>query len=156
MYKMYVVETFVVGFALDPVSKVWGLTSDDGLEWSWEKEPALEYSEDFEGDGKTKFVDGVSEIEIVPFGNQWLMFYMANSELYVAKSDVLGNDWKKFGVLGIDVGDITIINLGSARTGDDQFLVYGEQKKVPEEAGARVEATTVGKNWISSFVLTVS
>ena len=95
-------------------------------------------------------------MEVVPFGNQWLMFYTANSELFVAKSDNGVNGWKKFGAVGIEIVDVTIINLGSARTGDDQFLVYGEQKKVPEEAGARVEATTVGKNWISSFVLTVS
>jgi len=154
-YRMYLTETFVVGFALDSVSKIWGLTSDDGLEWSWDEKVTLEYSEDFEGVGKTIYVDGVSEVEVVPFGNQWLMFYTANSELFVAKSDN-GVGWKKFGAVGIEVVDVTIINLGSARTGDDQFLVYGEQKKVPEEAGARVEATTVGKNWISSFVLTVS
>ena len=154
-YRMYLTETFVVGFALDSVSKIWGLTSDDGLEWSWDEKVTLEYSEDFEGVGKTIYVDGVSEVEVVPFGNQWLMFYTANSELFVAKSDN-GVGWKKFGAVGIEVVDVTIINLGSARTGDDQFLVYGEEKKVPEEAGARVEATTVGKNWISSFVLTVS
>jgi len=153
---MYLTETFVVGFALDSVSKVWGLTSDDGLEWSWDEKVTLEYSEDFEGVGKTIYVDSVSEVEVVPFGNQWLMFYTANSELFVAKSNNGVNGWKKFGAVGIEVVDVTIINLGSARTGDDQFLVYGEEKKVPEEAGARVEATTVGKNWISSFVLTVS
>ena len=155
-YRMYLTETFVVGFALDSVSKVWGLTSTDGLVWSWDEKVTLEYSEDFEGVGKTTYVESVSEVEVVKFGNKWLMFYTANSELFVAKSDNGVNGWKKVGSVGIEVVDVTIINLGSARTGDDQFLIYGEQKKVPEEAGARVEATTVGKNWISSFVLTVS
>ena len=155
-YRMYLTETFVVGFALDSVSKVWGVSSQDGLEWSWDEKVTLEYSEDFEGVGKTTYVESVSEVEVVKFGNKWLMFYTANSELFVAKSDNGVNGWKKVGSVGIEVVDVTIINLGSARTGDDQFLVYGEQEKVPEEAGARVEATIVGKNWISSFVLTVS
>ena len=155
-YRMYLTETFVVGFALDSVSKVWGLTSDDGLEWSWDEKVTLEYSEDFEGVGKTIYVDSVSEVEVVPFGNQWLMFYTANSELFVAKSDNGVNGWKKFGAVGIEVVDVAIINLGNAKTGDDQFLVYGEEKKVSEEAGARIESTIVGVNWISSFTLTIS
>ena len=152
---MYLTETFVVGFALDSVSKIWGLTSDDGLEWSWDEKVTLEYSEDFEGVGKTTYVDGVSEVEVVPFGNGWLMFYTANSGLFAATSDD-GVSWKKIGSLDLKITDVTIISLGSARTSDAQYKIYGEEENDPEEAGARVEATTVGKNWISSFVLTVS
>ena len=155
-YRMYLTETFVVGFALDSVSKVWGLSSQDGLVWSWDEEVTLEYSEDFEGVGKTIYVDSVSEVEVVQFGNGWLMFYTANSELFAATSDNGVNGWKKIGSLDLEITDVTIISLGSARTSDAQYKIYGEEGNDSEEAGARVEATTVGKNWISSFTLTVS
>ena len=153
-YRMYLTETFVVGFALDSVSKVWGLTSTDGLVWSWDEEVTLEYSEDFEGVGKTTYVDGVSEVEIVPFGNGWLMFYTANSELFAATSDNGINGWKKIGSLDLEITDVAIISLGSARTSDAQYKIYGEEEKVSGEVD-REEVNTVGKNWISSFVLTV-
>ena len=113
-----------------------------------------EYSEDFEGVGKSTYVDGVSEVEVVPFGNGWLMFYTANSGLFAATSDD-GVSWKKIGSLDLKITDVTIISLGSARTSDAQYKIYGEEEKVSGEVD-REEVNTVGKNWISSFTLTVS
>ena len=133
-----------------------GINFNRGLVWSWDEEVTLEYSEDFEGVGKTIYVDSVSEVEVVPFGNKWLMFYTANSELFAATSDNGVNGGKKIGALDLKITDVTIISLGSARTSDAQYKIYGEEENDSEEAGARIEATTVGKNWISSFVLTVS
>ena len=84
------------------------------------------------------------------------MFYTANSELFAATSYNGVSGWKKIGSLDLKITDVTIISLGSARTSDAQYKIYGEEENDSEEAGARIEATTVGKNWISSFVLTVS
>ncbi|MBS57665.1 MAG: hypothetical protein CL735_02765 [Chloroflexi bacterium] len=150
-YRMYLSETFLVGFALDEVTKIWGLSSENGIDWEWDEKFTLSYQENFEGVGKSTYVDSVREVEVVPFGNgKWLMFYTANSELFAARSDD-GVSWTKIGSLDVKITDVTIISLGNY-----QYLIYGEEKKVPEEAGARIEATTVEGNWISSFKLTVN